>query len=92
MTNNHVFEDEEDARVAKLQFNYRLCADGTLAPVDVWECDPDEMFKTNPDLDYSIVNVKKKDGKNASDIWGHFDLRHSVILSKNRRVNIIQHP
>jgi len=92
MTNNHVFENEQDAKNARLQFNYRRLADDTPAVVDVWECDPDEMFKTNPELDYSIVKVKKKDEKNAGDIRGCFNLRHGVTISVNQRVNIIQHP
>lgn len=92
MTNNHVFENETDARNATLQFNYRLTADGDPAPRDDWECDPDDLFKTNPDLDYSVCRVKQKDGKNAGDIWGFFDLRHGVEAAVNQRINIIQHP
>lgn len=92
MTNNHVFEDETDARNAVLQFNYRLKADGDPAERDEWTCDPDNLFKTNPDLDYSIVRVKKRADENAGDVWGHFNLRHGVAVSENQRVNIVQHP
>lgn len=92
MTNNHVFENAEDARTARLQFNYRLLASGDLAPRDEWECDPDGLFHTNPDLDYSLVRVKRKDGKAAGDVWGVLDLRHGVTVQPNQRVNIIQHP
>lgn len=92
MTNNHVFEDEQDAKNAEVQFNYRMLADGTRAEEDVWECDPDQMFKTNPNLDYSIVKVKKKNGHNAGQVWGFFNLRHGVRVNENQRVNIIQHP
>ncbi len=92
MTNNHVFETEGDARSATLQFNYRLTADEEPAPRDDWECDPDDLFKTNPDLDYSICRVKKKDGKDAGETWGHFNLRHNAQVVVNQRVNIIQHP
>lgn len=92
MTNNHVFESELDAKNAVLQFNYRLLADGTPAGRDEWKCDPDDMFKTNPDLDYSIVRVKKKDEKKAGEVWGDFNLRHGVTVAVNQRVNVIQHP
>jgi endonuclease G len=92
MTNNHVFENEQDARFAAIQFNYRQLADGDLAPRDEWECDPDAMFRTNPDLDYSIVRMKPKDGKHAGDKWGFFNLRHGARIRPNHRVNIIQHP
>jgi len=92
MTNNHVFEDKKDAKNAVLQFNYQLNADGSLAGHDEWKCDPDTMFKTNPNLDYSIVRVKKKNGKNAGDVWGFLNLKHGSSVVKNQRVNIIQHP
>lgn len=92
MTNNHVLENEADARNSTLQFNYRLLPDGDSAPWDEWQCDPDDLFKTNPDLDYSIVSVKPKNGQTAGQAWGYFDLRHGVQPQVNQRVNIIQHP
>jgi V8-like Glu-specific endopeptidase len=92
MTNNHVFEDENDAANATLQFNYRMLADETLAPRDEWKCDPDDTFATNIDLDYSIVRVKQNDGQKAGDVWGHLNLHHGASVMENQRVNIIQHP
>lgn len=92
MTNNHVFESAQDARTAKLQFNYRKLANDSEAPVDEWVCDPDALFHTNPALDYSIVKVKPKGGKKAGEVWGAFDLRHGEKVHANERVNIIQHP
>lgn len=92
MTNNHVFEDKNDAANAILQFNYRLLADETLAQRDEWECDPDDTFVTNPIFDYSIVRVKEKDEQKAGDVWGHLNLHHGASIFENQRVNIIQHP
>lgn len=92
MTNNHVFENEGDASAAKIQFNYRMQADDTAAIVDEWTCDPDDLFKTNPDLDYSIVRLNKKEDQSAGDVYGFFDLRHGVVPDVNQRANIIQHP
>ncbi len=92
ITNNHVFEDEDDAKNAKLQFDYRLSSEGIPASTDTWECDPEAMFKTNPALDYSIVRVKEKEGKRVGDIRGYFDIRHGVNVVPGQRVNIIQHP
>ena len=91
MTNNHVFEDKQDAASSTLQFNYRETADGSPAAVDAWQCDPDDLFHTNPALDYSIVRVKPKGGKKAGEVWGHFDLRHGQDSQVGQRVNIIQH-
>ena len=92
MTNHHVFENEHDAANAVLQFNYELNADGSPAGRDEWRCDPNNMFRTNPSLDYSIVHVKKKNGKDAGDVWGSLNLRHGSSVMRNQRVNIIQHP
>ncbi len=92
MTNHHVLEDEIDAGNARLQFNYRMQANDMQAEMDEWQCDPKTLFKTNPNLDYSIVKVASKDGKKAGDRWGHFNLRHGVSVRENQRVNIIQHP
>ncbi len=92
MTNNHVFENEQDAKNATIQFNYRLLANGDVAERDDWTCDPDDLFKTNAALDYSVVRIKKKGGKSAGDVWGHFNLRTGATVAINQRVNIIQHP
>ncbi len=92
LTNHHVFEDADDARSAKLQFNYRMLADGDLAERDEWECDPDDLFRTNPDLDYSLVRVKHKAGATPAEAWGFLDLRHGARVRENHRVNLIQHP
>jgi endonuclease G len=92
ITNNHVFEDKNDAKNAKLQFDYRLDADGNQIKTDIWYCDPDAMFKTNPSLDYTIVRVKSKKGVKVGDIRGYFDVKHGIEVSRGQRANIIQHP
>lgn len=92
MTNNHVLESVRDAEKATLQFNYQMNADGSLGQVDEWKCDPDDLFKTNPTLDYTIVRVKRKEDASAGDSWGYFDLRHGATVVVGQRVNIIQHP
>lgn len=92
MTNHHVFEDEGDAANAKLQFNYRVSRDDSPSKVDEWLCDPDKGWTTNPDLDYSIVAVKKKGTKSAGVVYGFLDISKDLGLEVKQRVNIIQHP
>ena len=92
MTNNHVFENTADAKAARLQFNYRLLADGSAAQVDEWRCDPDSLFKTDPQLDYSIVRVQQKNGVKVGSKWGHLSLRNGARVLVGQRVNIVQHP
>ena len=92
MTNNHVFGTKDEVASSKLQFNYEIQADRTtIGPVDEWEPDPDRLI-TNANLDYSVVGVKKKDGKNVGEVWGHFILDPNVRIIRNQRANIIQHP
>lgn len=92
MTNNHVFETTTDAATAKLQFNYQLLEDGSPAKVAEWRCDPDDLFKTSEELDYSIVRVAAQDDVEAGNVWGYLDLRHGATVSVGQRVNIVQHP
>lgn len=92
ITNNHVFENKEDAKGATLQFNYQLLASGSPAKVDEWRCDPDTFFETDQSLDYSIVEVKPKNGKQAGDEWGYLNLANGATVTVGQRVNIVQHP
>ncbi|MCB0163831.1 MAG: trypsin-like peptidase domain-containing protein [Anaerolineae bacterium] len=94
MTNHHVFHTADDARSARLEFNYRQAdAQGSaITPVDVWECDPDAMFKADPTLDYAIVKVKPKNGQTAGEVWGVLNPRHGQTVDVDSRVNLIQHP
>ncbi len=92
MTNNHVFENKKEANGSQIQFNYRMDIGSNPSIPDNWECDADNLFKTNPELDYSIVRIKEKDGKKAGSIWGYFGISNSVDIKTNQRVNIIQHP
>ncbi|MEM6522446.1 MAG: serine protease [Bacteroidota bacterium] len=92
ITNNHVFESKGDTISAKIQFNYKMdISDNPVRP-DVWECDGNSLFKTNPDLDYSIVKLKTKRGRPAGNVWGYFDVSNKVPVKEKQRVNIIQHP
>ncbi len=92
ITNNHVFENKEEADSAQIQFNYRLDIGSDPTQPDVWECDGKSLFHTNPDLDYSIVRIKEKNGKKAGNVWGNFNFTKRTDIGINQRVNIIQHP
>lgn len=92
MTNHHVFEDEQDAQNAVVQFNYRLKNENAVAEKDEWECDPEGFFKANRSLDYAIVKLKAKGGQKAGDVWGFLNLPTQISLAEYHRVNIIQHP
>ncbi|MGI9256595.1 MAG: trypsin-like serine peptidase [Salinispira sp.] len=94
ITNNHVFSKEVDAENAILQFDYRLRIDGSIHPIDEWQCHPEQLFLTNPELDYTLVSVMPtNNGKKIGEARGYFNLsQNHPIIGKNHRVNIIQHP
>jgi V8-like Glu-specific endopeptidase len=91
LTNNHVLEDKTQARVAKAQFNYQQTKSGLSASCDEYDLDPDGLFKTSKDDDWTAVKVKSKDGKSAGEKWGSLKLSE-----QNPKVDdftiIIQHP
>ena len=91
LTNHHVLENKQDCAGARIQFNYRSCADGSMAPIDEYACDADGFFNTDAELDYTIVKLKPKNSQHAGAIWGTFTLNPAQPLV-GQRINIIQHP
>jgi V8-like Glu-specific endopeptidase len=90
VTNNHVISSIEDARRAKIWFNYQKTATGEDAPVEDFMLDPDDGFATSPmdgGDDWTAVRVKG----DANARWGTLDLAESSV-KVNDFVNIIQHP
>ncbi|MEM7065226.1 MAG: LamG-like jellyroll fold domain-containing protein [Cyanobacteria bacterium P01_B01_bin.77] len=58
MTNNHVIETPEEAQSCVAQFNYVQDALGGSPTVIEYDLDPEFLFVTNPDLDYTLVQLK----------------------------------
>jgi hypothetical protein len=58
ITNNHVIETPEDAESCVAQFNYVQDALGGSPTVIEYELDPEVLFVTNPNLDYTLVQLK----------------------------------
>lgn len=92
ITNHHVFKEKHDAANATLEFDYRLHLDGSHSTPDVWHCDPESFFHTNPFLDYTIVKVKPRESQIIGDKRGYFEPNEQSSIRANQRVNIIQHP
>lgn len=87
LTNHHVFRVKNDARSAKVRFNYQTDLYGNFLPLDEYDCDPDSLFKNNEDLDYAVVRIKGEPGMK----WGYLKLK-PMDVKVNDKVNIIQHP
>jgi len=87
MTNNHVLPNEVESARTVFRFNYQLTFDGVEEQAKTYRALAGGFFKTNPRLDYSIVEIEGVPGND----WAVAPLS-TVIPSKNTRVNIIQHP
>ena len=60
--------------------------------MDIWECDPGVYFESDPELDFAIVGVKKKDGIAVGEVFDYFDVRKLGRIEKKNHVNILGHP
>jgi V8-like Glu-specific endopeptidase len=91
LTNNHVLEDKTQAKAAKAQFNYQQTKSGLNASWDEYDLDPDGLFKTSKDDDWTAVKVKPKQGKLAGEKWGSLKLSEQDPKVDDFTI-IIQHP
>lgn len=84
MTNNHVLSNKGEADGSIAEFGYEEGEDITKVPIE-----PNRLFITDKNLDFTIVAC---DGRNISDIEPIQLLRNPSTVTRNERVNIIQHP
>ena len=95
LTNNHVLKEPEDARYAEAQAHYEVDIDGDQAEATRFALEPDRLFFTSPDLDFTVVAVSAQD-KSGSERLGALG---SVWLigatgkaAEGEWLNIVQHP
>lgn len=94
ITNNHVLENEEDARRAVAQFDYQDNASGERLVRQDYRLNPAKFFITDKKLDFTIVGVEKQSLRNRA-ITAYPWLKLIAELGKAEKgddVNIIQHP
>jgi V8-like Glu-specific endopeptidase len=90
ITNHHVIASAEEAKQAKIQFNYQETPKGLATQVAEFLLTPEDGFATSPmegGDDWSAVRVKGDPGKE----WGFLPLVEADV-KVNDYVNIIQHP
>jgi V8-like Glu-specific endopeptidase len=85
MTNNHVLDSSAKARGSKAQFDYD--EDDLLYEI---QFDPDRLFITDRELDFTIVACKSE--TLPENIMPIQLLQDPETVTRNERVNIIQHP
>lgn len=95
ITNNHVIEEHDFALKSLAEFNYQYDASGKPASSYFFELQPERFFKTNPDLDYTVVAVNplsvNKDKKLRE--FGYLKLHEEpgkALITEH--LSIIQHP
>lgn len=84
MTNNHVLEDEATAARSVAEFGFQTGTNSIMVPIE-----PDRLFITHEDLDFTIVGCDSSalDGVELIPL-----LRNPATVTRNEPVNIIQHP
>lgn len=95
MTNNHVIGEKESAINSFAEFEYELDKNNKPKNSFIFAFDPDKLFITDKDLDFTIIYVKQvsiSGGKNISD-YGFIPVIETVGKAKEGdAVSIIQHP
>jgi hypothetical protein len=91
LTNHHVLEDKAQAQAAIAQFNYEQTLGGLAASFDEYYLDPDGLFHTSADDDWTAVKVKPKDGELAGKKWSTLKLSEQDPKIDDFTI-IIQHP
>lgn len=95
MTNNHVLENAAMAMRSTAEFRFE--ADAFSRPLDsTWfELDPNELFYTNEELDFSLVYVKGTSSDEGLDLAEFGTVKLNGKVGKTREgeyVSIVQHP
>lgn len=93
MTNQHVIPDASVARATQCRFGFQEDLDGQMRDTKRVGCDPTRFFRTNAELDYTLVAVEPLDGQAPGHALGAIPLIGSVgKILVGEPVNIIQHP
>ncbi|MDV9177726.1 serine protease, partial [Streptomyces sp. W16] len=94
LTNNHVLPDVATATGSFAEFDFESDADGVPKPVDSYDLAPDELFVTDPALDYTLVAVGAgTDGRRPGAVHGWLKLiaqQGKIVIGEP--VNIVGHP
>ena len=94
LTNNHVLESAEVASRARLEFGYQLGLDGTPAPGVAFKLDPETLFVTDRELDYTLVAVEERNDQGTplrQYGWNPLIEAEGKAV-KGEMLNIVQHP
>jgi V8-like Glu-specific endopeptidase/endonuclease/exonuclease/phosphatase family metal-dependent hydrolase/lysophospholipase L1-like esterase len=84
MTNNHVIGDRDTAASSVAEFGFEQSGSATNVALE-----PDRFFVTDKELDFTIIGC---DGASLTNLTPIPFLRNPATVTRNDRVNIVQHP
>lgn len=87
LTNHHVIRSADEARTARVEFNYQQNLAGLPLAAVALSFDPDQGFATSQQDDWTAIRMQGA----ANAEWGAIPLEPAEV-AVNDRVNIIQHP
>jgi len=94
LTNNHVLDTAELARKSFAEFEFEQDINGRRKTSKSFDLRPDEVFITDPDMDFTLVSVDPVSTE-GTELADHGLLRLVEVTGKIRIgecVSIIQHP
>lgn len=96
LTNHHVFETDEWARLSRAVFDHEDDIAGKPRPTVIFELDPDAFFLNDRGLDFTLVAVKQNSLQPAGVPLSNFGFNpldpKLGKIAKGEALNIIQHP
>ena len=94
LTNNHVLKTAETAARATIEFGYVLGLDGHSNRTVAFEPEPDALFLTDRELDYTLVAVQEQneDGEPLAQFGWNPLIEAEGKAIKGEKLNIVQHP
>ncbi|OLZ58248.1 hypothetical protein AVW11_28505 [Streptomyces amritsarensis] len=93
LTNNHVVPFEAHQSEAAVEFNYEYDENGKPREYQTFRFAPEVCWFTDVELDFSLVGLKKVDGKRPGDIYGWVPLiEQTGKVIRGEPLNVIHHP
>jgi V8-like Glu-specific endopeptidase len=92
LTNHHVIRSTEEADKSYALFGYSQDSEGKVSVGRIVNLEPDNMFLTEPDLDFTFVGIDSKSETLLSHIQPLSLSRNPITVAVGENVNIIQHP
>ena len=94
ITSNHVLEDAEAGREARVVFNFQDDSEGNTQPAATFALEPDRFFLTSTPLDFSLIAVSERsvEGRGIDEFGWLRLIEDEGKVINGEYVTIVQHP